>query len=122
MFTIIILVCSFKSMCLPSFVLIGGCVRELHAHLCPYRNAWPDHEAVYCCFTRSTIHPIVYILVSSELWVSSTSPSFFALHLPVFIIANVFPEDVYRCFTITTFLLQSLSYLVCSLKSMCIPS
>ena len=32
---------------------------------------------------------LVYMLVSSELWVSSTSPSFFALHLPVFKIANV---------------------------------
>ena len=30
MFSIIILVCSFKSMCLPIFVLIGGCVSELH--------------------------------------------------------------------------------------------
>ena len=41
----IILICSLKSMCISSFVLIGGCISELHAHLCPYRNVWP--EAVY---------------------------------------------------------------------------
>ena len=48
-----IVVCSLKSMCIPSFVLIGCCVSELHGHLCPYRNVWP--EAVYCCFTRTTL-------------------------------------------------------------------
>ena len=53
MFTVIIVVCSLKSMCIPSFVLIGCCVSELHGHLCPYRNVWP--EAVYCCFTRTTL-------------------------------------------------------------------
>ena len=41
MFTIIVLVCSLKSMCIPSFILIGGCVSELHAHVCPYHNIWP---------------------------------------------------------------------------------
>ena len=35
MFTVIIVVCSLKSMCLPSFVLIGCCVSELRG---PYRN------------------------------------------------------------------------------------
>ena len=52
MFTV---VCSLKSMCIPSFVLIGCCVSELHGHniICPYRNVWP--EAVYCCFTRTTL-------------------------------------------------------------------
>ena len=53
MFTVIIVVCSLRSMCIPSFVLIGCCVSELRGHLCPYRNVWP--EAVYCCFTRSTL-------------------------------------------------------------------
>ena len=52
MFTVIIVVCSLKSMCTPSFVLIGCCVSELRGHLCSYRNVWP--EAVYCCFTRTT--------------------------------------------------------------------
>ena len=35
MFTMTVLVCSLKSKCIPSFVLIGGCASELHAHLCP---------------------------------------------------------------------------------------
>ena len=33
--------------------MIGCCVSELHGHICPYRNVWP--EAVYCCFTRTTL-------------------------------------------------------------------
>ena len=47
MFTVIIVVCSLKSMCIPSlvfffflFFLSGYCVSELHGHLhciCPYR-------------------------------------------------------------------------------------
>ena len=36
----------------PSFVLIGGCVSELHA---PYRSIWP--EAVYCCSQELYIFP-----------------------------------------------------------------
>ena len=60
MFTVIIVVCSLKRMCIPSFVLIGCCVSELHGHLCPYRNVWP--EAVYCCFTRTTLFTkILYV-------------------------------------------------------------
>ena len=51
MFTVIIVVCLLKRMCMPSFVLIGCCVSELHGHLCPYRNVLP--EAVYCCFTTT---------------------------------------------------------------------
>ena len=31
MFTVIIVVCSLKTICIPSFVLIGCCVSELHA-------------------------------------------------------------------------------------------
>ena len=50
MFTVVIVVCSLKSMCIPSFVLIGYCV---HGHICPYRKVWP--EAIYCCFTRTTL-------------------------------------------------------------------
>ena len=38
-------VCSLKSICIPSFIMIGSCASEIHAHLCPYRNVWPD--AVY---------------------------------------------------------------------------
>ena len=35
------------------FVFIGCCVSELHGHLRPYRNVWP--EAVSCCYTRTTL-------------------------------------------------------------------
>ena len=49
----IIMVCLLKTMCIPSFILIGCCVSELHDNLCPYCNVWP--EAVYCCFTRTTL-------------------------------------------------------------------
>ena len=41
MFIVIIMVSSLKSMCIPSFVLIGCCVSELHGHLCPCHNVWP---------------------------------------------------------------------------------
>ena len=53
MFTVIIVVCSLKSMCVPSFIVIGYCVSELHGDICPYCNVLP--EAVYCCFTRTTL-------------------------------------------------------------------
>ena len=42
MFTVVIVVCSLKSMCIQSFILIGCCVSELHGHLCPYRNVLPE--------------------------------------------------------------------------------
>ena len=42
MFTIFILVCSLKSMCIPSFGLTGRCISELHAHLCPHRSVGPE--------------------------------------------------------------------------------
>ena len=43
LFTVIIVVCSLESMCVPCFIVIGYCVSELHAHYC---NILP--EAVYC--------------------------------------------------------------------------
>ena len=46
MFTMIIFVYSLKGMCMPQFTWIGCCISELHAHLCPNSNVWP--EAVYC--------------------------------------------------------------------------
>ena len=42
------------------------------------------------------------MLISSELGVPITSPSFVCLHLLVSEIANVLPEGVYSCFTRTT--------------------
>ena len=54
MFTVIIVGCSMKSMCILSFVLIGCCMSELQGHIiCPYRNVWP--EAVYGRFKRTTL-------------------------------------------------------------------
>ena len=63
MFTVIIVVCYLKSMCVPSFLLIGYCVSELHGHICPYRNVWP--EADYCCFIykKYNVYRIVYMFV-----------------------------------------------------------
>ena len=46
MVMVIISVCSLKSICIASFVLIGCCGIELWAHLYPFRNVWPD--VVYC--------------------------------------------------------------------------
>ena len=42
MFTVIIVVCLLKRMCMQSFVLIGCCVSKLHGQLCPYRNVLPE--------------------------------------------------------------------------------
>ena len=39
MLTVIIVVCSLKSMCVPSFIVIGYCVSELHSHIC---RVWPE--------------------------------------------------------------------------------
>ena len=52
LFTVKIVVCLLKSMCIPSFVLIGCCVSELHGHLCPYRNVLP-HVTKFRCSTPS---------------------------------------------------------------------
>ena len=42
MFTVVVVVCSLKSMCIPSFILIGCYVSELHGHICPYHDVWPE--------------------------------------------------------------------------------
>ena len=39
---LLVVVSSLKSMCVPSFILIGCCVSELHGHICVYRNVWPE--------------------------------------------------------------------------------
>ena len=44
--------------CIPSFTSIGWCISELYAHLYPYHNVWP--EAVYCCFTRTTMFTMLF--------------------------------------------------------------
>ena len=55
MFTVIIVVCSLKNICVPSFIEIGYCVSELHGHTCICRSCNVLPEAVYCCFTRTTL-------------------------------------------------------------------
>ena len=40
-------------MCIPSFIVIGYCVSVSHGHVCRYCNVLP--EAVYCCFTGTTL-------------------------------------------------------------------
>ena len=42
-------------------VLIGCCVSELHAKLCPQRNVWP--EMVYCCFTTILFTTMFIMLI-----------------------------------------------------------
>ena len=74
MFTVMIVLCLLKSMFIPSFVLIGCCVSELHGHLCPYRNVLP--EAVF--YKNYIVFQIVYMFLWSELEVVITSPSFIA--------------------------------------------
>ena len=76
LYIVMIEVCLLKSLCIPSFVLIGCCMSELHG--CPYCNVLP--EAVYCYFTRTT-HMFV-------LEVAFTSASFVTLHLLVSEIAK----------------------------------
>ena len=44
---------SLKSAC-ASFILIGFCVSELHAHLCPHSKVWPEAvlqelQCLLCC-------------------------------------------------------------------------
>ena len=71
MFTVIIVVCSLKSMCIPSFVLIGCYVSELRGHLCPYRNVWPEVvlQELHCLQTCN--FPIPW-----SLWISISTQSF----------------------------------------------
>ena len=66
MFTAIIVECLLKRMCMPSFILIGCCMSELHGHLSPYRNVLP--EAVYCCFTRTTLFTELFTCLYDHSW------------------------------------------------------
>ena len=92
MFTVIIVVCSLKS---TKFHL--NCVSELHGHICPYCNVWP--EAVYCCFTKLHCLSNCIHVYMSELEVAITS-----IHYGSEIATNVntLPEVIYCCFTRST--------------------
>ena len=81
MFTVIIVVCSLKSMCIPSFVLIGCCVSELHGQICPYRNVWPE-KIVACSQPYLAVAFCIY-----SFWHGVIPTSYF--------ICN----DFYTCFT-----------------------
>ena len=37
---------------------------QLHGHLCPYRNVWP--EAVHCCFTEILTSWLNYVMQSFD--------------------------------------------------------
>ena len=79
MFTIIVLVCSLKSMYIPSFVSIGGYVSELHTHVCPYCP-----EAVYCCFTKTTcLYQQINMPILSGIRISISSQSVVSQLCPV---------------------------------------
>ena len=108
MFTVIIVVCSLISMCVPSFIVIGYCVSELHGHTWPYCNVLPD--GVYCCFTRTTLFTTMFtVIIVVYLLKTMCIPSFILigccvseLHDNLCPYRNVWPEAVYRCFTRTT--------------------
>ena len=96
-YIVVIVVCSLKSMCIQSFILIGCCVSELHGHLCPYRNVLPEAvlQELHCL-------PNCLHVCMIRVEVAITSPSFVTLYLMVSEIAKSLPEAVYCCFTRTT--------------------
>ena len=71
-FTMFTMIISLNRMCF-RFDWFYDYKSHLYGHLCHRRNLWP--EVVYCRFTRTIF---VYMLVSTEIFVSITSPSFIA--------------------------------------------
>ena len=57
----VIVMCSLRSMCIPSYILVGCCVSELQGRLRPYCNVLP--EAVYCHFTILILHVGLIIVI-----------------------------------------------------------
>ena len=79
-------------MYIPSFILIGCCVSELHGHLCAYRNVRP--EAVCCCFARTTLFTTMFTViivvcslksmsVPSFILIACCSVSYMAIYVPI---------------------------------------
>ena len=68
-------------MCVPSFIVIGYCVSELHGHTCPNRNVLP--EAVYVCFAKLHCLPNYLHICMIKVRGAITSPSFVTLLLLV---------------------------------------
>ena len=63
MLTVIIVMCSLKSMWVPSLIVIDYCVSKLHGHVYTCMslfncNVWP--EAIQCCFTRTAKFTCLY--------------------------------------------------------------
>ena len=110
-------------MCMPSFILIGCCVSELHGHLCPYRNVLP--EAVYCCFTRTILFTELFTCLYDHSWRFLSRHQVSLLYTFWFLrYLNVLPEAVYFCFTRTTLFTTMFTVIIveCLLKRMCMPS
>ena len=68
----IIVVCSLKSMCIPSFVLIVYCVSELHGHLSSHHN----YGLRLFIFTRTTLFTTMLLIIVVSLLKSRCIPSF----------------------------------------------
>ena len=56
------------------------CISELHAHLRPHHNVWP--EAVYMLFYENYI--VYQNFVTFIIWISISSQSFISQFSPVF--------------------------------------
>ena len=109
-------------MCVPSFIVIGYCVSELHGHICRYCNVLP--EDVYCCFTRTTLFTKLFTCFYDQSYKLLSCHQVSLLYTFWFLRLNVLTEAVYCCFTRTTLLttMFTVVIVVCSLKSMCIQS
>ena len=96
MFTVIIVVCSLKSMCVPNFIVIGYCVSGLHGHYC---NILP--EAVYCCYTRTTLFTKYFTCLYDQSLRLLSYHQALLLYTLCFLRYNIacILEAVYCCFT-----------------------
>ena len=91
MFTVMIVVCLLKSMCIPRFVLIGCCMSELHGHLCPI--------IMYCLrlfvVVLQDLNCLPYVYTKVRLdWLLHERVTW-----PSMPYHNVLPEAVCCCFT-----------------------
>ena len=66
MFTVIIVVCLLKHMCMPSFIL-----SKSHGHLCPYRNVLSVTRTIHCLQTCNFPIPwLLWIAISTQSFIS----------------------------------------------------
>ena len=79
-------------------------------------------EAVYCCFTGTTLFTELFTCFYDQSYRLLSRHQVSLLYTFQFLrYLNVLPEAIYCCFTRTT-LFTTMFTVVCSLKSMCIPS